>query len=835
MDRLTLLPVSVVYPSGQLSLTADQKMVRHEEMKSLGFFTKSFEPENASENGYSCGTALERALLLSQALTDRKSATLWAARGGFGASETIPFLENLLPPALPPKTLVGFSDVSFLGNYLFQRYPNFNYIHANNFFDPKLLKGSSEWERSLLLNLISTGSAPRIHQPLEWFIFETGYGTQKDIPKTIEGACIPLNMALAAVLSSVPGFKLSSPNIIFLEDINENTFRLLRLADQMLLAGLFDNTKAVILGEFQNCFEGNEETLQNFGRLLSKKTHLPVFGWEAFGHGKNRVPLVTGSSVSIVTADGKAKMSLSYESHRVSEGASVNALKPIPRHSKIHFIGIGGTGMASVAGLAKAQGHLVSGSDNPIYPPMNQTLLDLKITPAVGFRSENLQVAQPDMVVLANVVSRRNAELQPNLEFDALTKSNLPVFSFPSYLRHQFLSQSTNVVVAGTHGKTTTTSLLAHVFAENGLSPSFMVGGRPKNFGVGFDLKNPRLFVLEGDEYDSALFDKGPKFLHYEPAVALINNIEFDHADIYPNIEAIEKEFYRYAQLCSSRNGILVTNSNCPRSAAVARSSIQNADTLGITFGAKLNKDSEVPDWCLVAHSPIPTGLQIEVQTPWGEVHSTKVALFGPHNALNALGALASAHARAIFDSKTTSLSNSEFSKILKTKGSFPLLQSSLDAMASFQGVERRFEHVGTRNGVHIYDDFAHHPTAINTTLKAFKDHLKSLKSEGRLVACFDPRNATMRRSVLQKELSESFGNADLVRIGKLPIDKRLTTEELLNPKTVTDQIGPQARYFEDNNSLLACLKDELKSGDLVVFMSSGAFDNCPRNLLEML
>ena len=224
------------------------------------------------------------------------------------------------------------------------------------------------------------------------------------------------------------------------------------------------------------------------------------------------------------------------------------------------------------------------------------------------------------------------------------------------------------------------------------------------------------------------------------------------------------------------------------------------------------------------------------MKAPFGEVFEAPVGLFGPHNALNAVASLACAHAHSLFEmARSGHLQRDKFESFARDPKSFPKAASYLAALGTFEGVERRFECVGHQNGIWVYDDFAHHPTAIDTTLKGFRDHLSSLGSKGRLIACFDPRNATMRRRVLQKELTESFANADLVRFGKLPIDKRLAVEEMLDPKSVAQSIGPKAKCFDDNEELLKTLAAEVKAGDMVVFMSSGAFDGAPRNFLKLI
>lgn len=842
--------IAVVHPSGILSRPPGFQEERNAHFEERGFELHHFPTECPSENTFATGTATERAVLFAHALTSRKYPILWAARGGSGVSEILFLLENMLPPVLPPKTFIGFSDNSLLGCYLALRHPNIRYIHANHIYDPALLH--SPGLDGIVLSQLLEGKSP---EPLLFRVEPPAYPSSAQPPHFLEarethlvGPLVPLNACLAHILSAVPGCTLPQNNVLFLEDLNEEVYRFLRSIDGMRLAGFFENTQAIVLGTFSNCAFNNNKpsTEREIADLLARKLRLPVYVLPVFGHDRWRLPLVFGAPVRLSKDEILISFDPTIDNIAVS---SFKAAQGLPRSSsshsqkpKIHFTGIGGTGMAAVAGLFAASHFPISGSDGPIYPPMDKTLRDIGVQPMVGYRPENISGSRPDAVVLANVVSRRNAELKPNLEFEALLQDAIPLFSFPSALRHFFLHKARNVVVSGTHGKTTTTSFLAHLLTGVGENPSFMIGGTPKNFGIGFALRDPSLFVLEGDEYDSALFDKGPKFLHYEPTVALINNIEFDHADIYADVEAIEREFERLVALCMARGGVVVANAGDER---VRRIASEYASRV-IWFGTEKDVASvkTAAAWTLLSLQATKTGMDVSFRTPWGETCACALGLFGTHNALNAMAALASVqalHLHAHFQAlhkvapSVTPPSKTAFeaqaSLVSKT---FPLVRA-LAACGSFEGVKRRFELVGQHNDIRVYDDFAHHPTAIDTTLAGFKAYLAAAGVKGRLVACFDPRNATMRRRVLQDALAKSFAQADLVFLGKVAVDKRLAEDETLDGPGVQKSIGEKCRYFFDNEEMCDVLRSTLKPGDTVVFMSSGAFDGLPQKLFQRL
>lgn len=820
---------ALIHPAGKVRLSTEEKELRLRHLSEAGFVLHELNPEIEEQFELTAGKPLDRAVLLAQALTLRKFSYLWAARGGFGTTELVPFLENLLPPVIPPKIFVGFSDNSFLGNYLAARYPNFTYVHANHVFDPKLLISES-LDTNLLFEIIR-GQAPAPQTfNADWCSVAPRQA------ELLTGPCIPFNLSLAESYAATRHVSIPDNSILFLEDINEELFRVVRKFDSLINSGLIEKCGAIVLGNFTDCKkpDGTPASEQEIAQLIAEKAKIPVLVLKVFGHEENRLPLVAHSRVTVTLSQSAPKVQISFcAEHRQGLATQFNASLYSIRNSsdaarkpKLHFTGIGGTGMAAVAGLFSSAGFQISGSDNPIYPPMDEVIKHIGLEPVVGYHHETLEAVQPNGVVLANVISRKNAELKPNPEMQALLELNLPTMSFPSALRRFFLHETKNIVVSGTHGKTSTTSLIAQMLSHLGKDPSLFVGGSPANFQHGFRLGSGGIFVLEGDEYDSALFDKGPKFLHYEPSISLINNIEFDHADIYPNIEAIEEEFYRLACLTRDRGGIVVANMDDERVVRV----VGRAQAPVIWFGQNKIKATG-PMWQLTRCSTETDGLSALCTAPDSTQVSIKTRLFGVHNAMNTTAALAVLHALKIIESVPVADHNSI--------ASFSLSPSELEswsaAAKTFLGVKRRFELLGTANDIAIFDDFAHHPTAITTTIDAFRSYVTSAKRSGRLIVCFDPRNATMRRSVLQEQLAQSFKDADVVLLGKVPIDMRLQETEILDGKKVAQLIGAKAIYFTENTLLLEHLRRMTRSGDTVVFMSSGSFDGLPHKLQNSL
>jgi UDP-N-acetylmuramate: L-alanyl-gamma-D-glutamyl-meso-diaminopimelate ligase len=772
----------------------------------------------------------------------------------------------MLPPVISPKTMIGYSDVSFIGNLLSLRYPNFRFVMGANAYEPELmthLSGKNLDNPSLSSDYALTLEIAKGRCPAPVTVKCKGNASSP-----IRGNLFPINLSLAESMGCIKDIELPTNSVLFIEDINEDVYRILRMIDSIALAGFLSTIEAVVLGDFGNSLNASGEAAdpEILANLIAKRTGLPVFLLPNFGHGARRFPLVAGSMVTIDHAAENDWLVTITFSKQNAEPSRENTPSPCytadkqgslflgkyhPKQTSIHFLGIGGTGMAAVAGLAKKSGFGITGSDGPIYPPMSGVIAALEVTPFVGYKATNIDEASPDVVVLANAISRIDASLRRNEEFEALLNRHLPVLSFPGFLRQAFLTRTLNIVVAGTHGKTTTTSCISQSLRHLGLDPSFVIGGAPKNFDNGFHLGQSPIFVLEGDEYDTALFDKGPKFLHYEPTITLLNNIEFDHADIYQDLTAIKDEFQRLAELTAGRGGTIVANMGDAQVTDV----LQTGSHLVIGFASALldaegaNKDTEkevmigqaaeacMPLWLLTAIETHKDGSQLTIQAPNGESLRFKTTMFGKHNALNALGTLAVLQAYHISQQQPPLLQPKQFFEASLQLDS-KTLQRWCDAISSFSGVRRRFELVQHIGGVAIFDDFAHHPTAIAETLKAFRGYHAATQQTGSLRVCFDPRNATMRRNLLQTDLTNSLSLGDAVYVGKVAQDLRIPEGDRMNGHRIArdlNKMGHKARAFDESESLLEAIRTDAAPGDTIVFMSSGSFDQLPRKLAAQI
>jgi UDP-N-acetylmuramate: L-alanyl-gamma-D-glutamyl-meso-diaminopimelate ligase len=448
----------------------------------------------------------------------------------------------------------------------------------------------------------------------------------------------------------------------------------------------------------------------------------------------------------------------------------------------IHLIGICGTAMASLAGMLKQRGFRVTGSDAAAYPPMSDFLRELEIPVAQPFDAKNLD-PRPDLVVVGNAMSRGNAELEHVLD------QRIPFCSLPQLLHDEFLRGKEVLVVAGTHGKTTTTSMLAWIFDSAGLQPSFLIGGIAENFGSSFHLGQGKHFILEGDEYDTAFFDKGPKFLHYFPDSIILTSVEFDHADIYKDLDAVETAFKRLVNLIPRRGRIIAFDSgdSVERCVAKAFCPVER-------YGAKTADGFQISN---LQFEPDHTSWQVlHKGKPWADL---ECPLAGEYNAWNATAAAALAFSCGI--------PIPEIQKALKT----------------FKSVKRRLEVKAQVNGITIIDDFAHHPTAIAGTLKA----LRARYAGARLWAILEPRSNTLRRRVLQSDLARSLAGADEVivagvfRSEAVPVNERLELPELAAEIELN---GRRARLLADADEIVKTAAPEMRSGDVVAILSNGGF-----------
>ena len=469
----------------------------------------------------------------------------------------------------------------------------------------------------------------------------------------------------------------------------------------------------------------------------------------------------------------------------------------LSKNKTIHFSGICGTGMASLAVLLKLRGYKVRGSDENVYPPMSDFLLQNDISIQNGFAAKNLEVV-PDLVVIGNALSRGN------LEIEELLKRKLPYISMAELLKTYFISGKTSLVVTGTHGKTTTSSLLAWVFEHAKKDPGFFIGGIAENFGSSCYEGRGDYFITEGDEYDTAFFDKRSKFFHYLPDQLIINNLEYDHADIFNSIDDIKKSFRLMLRLIPE-NGLIVANGDDEN----VQSVIGSAFSPVIKFGFGKECDVILEN---VETSSSGSSFEVLKKDSIKSMQKQKftVNLFGTYNVLNALGVIILARHNGILD---------------KT------IQEAFD---SFKSVRRRLECIGEVNGIIVYDDFAHHPTAIRETISAIRK-----KHPGRrLIAVFEPRSNTSVLNIQKNPMIESFLDADEVilktlhRIEKIPEGRRLQISQVLKTLHKKNII---ANKFSDVNDIIKHLKTNCSSGDIVLIMSNGKFDNIHQRLLDVL
>lgn len=475
-----------------------------------------------------------------------------------------------------------------------------------------------------------------------------------------------------------------------------------------------------------------------------------------------------------------------------------------------HLIGICGTAMASLAGMLQAIGHEVTGSDQNVYPPMSTQLEGLGITIIEGYKAENTDLAR-DVTVVGNTIMRGNPELEEVLNRKLLYRSQAETVR-DEFIRKDPASQNKmssakrSLVVAGTHGKTTTTSIAAWVCEVGGLDPTFLVGGVVQNFGTSFRVTGSDHFVIEGDEYDTAFFDKKPKFMSYLPEIAIINNIEFDHADIYKDLDAIKWQFSRLMNLVPG-NGRLICGVDSPAVVEVLDSMAGKLFTTIETFGLGPNAKWQA---CEIERSG--EGTQFEVRCggeKWGQFETT---LFGDFNILNCLAVIIAADTWGISKQK---------------------IQEAFD---SFKSVKRRMEVRGIVDGVTVIDDFAHHPTAVDETLKA----LRQRYPENKLIAVFEPRSRSSRLSVFEDRYKAAFGHADHVIIAGVfnPEDAKKYGDTLLDVDQLVASIaanGRPAHTFSDADQIVSHLAPIMRNGDIVAVMSNGGFGGIHEKLLATL
>jgi len=455
----------------------------------------------------------------------------------------------------------------------------------------------------------------------------------------------------------------------------------------------------------------------------------------------------------------------------------------------IHLIGICGTAMASLAGMLQLQGHRVTGSDAAAYPPMSDLLAGLRIPVHQPYAEKNLE-PRPDLVVVGNAISRGNVELERVLD------ERIPFCSMASILHDEFLVGREPLVVAGTHGKTTTTSMLAWIYEvasrkDPALAPSFLIGGVAENFGTSFKVRPTRPFLLEGDEYDTAFFDKGPKFLHYFPDAVILTHVEYDHADIYADLAAVKTAFKRLVNLVPRRGRIVAFDGSANVTECVARAFCP-VERYGFADDShwrvtNLRHDGGLTQWTLTRSGK--------------DFAELSLPMAGEHNALNATAAAALAAGQGI------------------------PADAIVEALATFRSVKRRLEVRAVVGGVTVIDDFAHHPTAIRETLRA----LRGAYPSARLWAVLEPRSNTLRRNVFEADLVDSLALADRVVLAAVFKSESIPAAERLVPEHVVTALNARnvpATVLADADAIVASLAPQLRSGDVVAVLSNGGFGN---------
>jgi len=466
----------------------------------------------------------------------------------------------------------------------------------------------------------------------------------------------------------------------------------------------------------------------------------------------------------------------------------------IPEDVKtIHMIAICGTGMGALACILKDMGFQISGSDQKIYPPMSHYLSSKGIDIIDGFKKNNISLDQ-DLIVVGNAVTKSNPEVV------RMQKMGLNFCSMPQAINRFLASGKKPIVVTGTHGKTTTSSILAWILYTAGLDPSFIIGGILLNFNSNYRYGNGEYIVIEGDEYDTAFFDKRPKFLHYDPFMAILTSVEFDHADIFEDMNHVWKAFDIFISGISSNSTLIACN--------------ENKEVAKLVHDSKCKVEEYGRDikltWCLEGISIEPPWTFFKVLKCGKHIGTFKTKLMGEHNLLDILSAI------AIADNLLVPLD---------------VIHSGIE---SFNGIKRRQEARGIKKGITIIDDFAHHPTAVKETIRA----IKPFYSEGRLMAVFEPRTNSSMRKVFQNIYPLSFDHADIICIRKPPLLEKIPFGERFSSEQLVDDLknrGKKAYYFQDTESIIDFIVKESIAGDVVLIMSNGGFDNIHERLLDLL
>jgi UDP-N-acetylmuramate: L-alanyl-gamma-D-glutamyl-meso-diaminopimelate ligase len=471
----------------------------------------------------------------------------------------------------------------------------------------------------------------------------------------------------------------------------------------------------------------------------------------------------------------------------------------------LHILGICGTFMGGIAAIARQAGHQVTGCDANVYPPMSTQLEAQGIQLIEGFSPDQISL-KPDLFIIGNVVSRGN----PLME--AILEQGLPYQSGPQWLGEQVLQGKHVLAVAGTHGKTTTTAMLTWILQANGFEPGYLIGGVPNNFVVSARLgeqtakSKSHYFVIEADEYDTAFFDKRSKFVHYRPRTAILNNLEFDHADIFADISAIETQFHHLVRTVPGSGCLIVNAAEESLKRVIDRGCWSTVDRFGVVDRANVISVAD-PDWSLKDTQNDGFKVIFKSQEVAEVIWDQDASVTGRHNQLNALAAIAAANHIGIAP------------------------KEAAQALGTFKNVKRRMEIIGRVNGITIYDDFAHHPTAIATTVDGLRRRISN-NQKARILAVLEPRSNTMKLGVMKSQLPDSLKDADLVFAYGASSGKDALGWDL---KESLAPMGAKAQAFDDLEKLMAAVKKEAKPGDMILVMSNGGFGGVHRKLLEML
>ncbi|MBF0451067.1 MAG: UDP-N-acetylmuramate:L-alanyl-gamma-D-glutamyl-meso-diaminopimelate ligase [Candidatus Magnetomorum sp.] len=458
---------------------------------------------------------------------------------------------------------------------------------------------------------------------------------------------------------------------------------------------------------------------------------------------------------------------------------------------KIHLIAVCGTGMGALACMLKDLGLDITGSDQNVYPPMSTFLTEKGISILKGFSSDHLS-EKPDLIIVGNTVSRENPEVI------AMMDHSIPCCSMPQAIQH-FFGHKKLLLISGTHGKTTTSSLLAWLLTHADQDPSFFIGGIVQNFSSNYRIGQGPFMVIEGDEYDTAFFDKGPKFLHYQPTHVILTSVEFDHADIYRDLDHVKQSFAKLINGLSKKSLLIAYENN-----ENVRELICNCQCRCETYGAASSH------WKIQSVQVFPPWTQFDVFYNNRLFYQFKTQLMGTHNLSNILSTIAVAHDLGIEASDIAS------------------------GLESFKGIKRRQEIRGIENNITVMDDFAHHPTAVYETLCA----VKPFYSKGRMIAVFEPRTNSSRRRVFQNVYPKAFQPADIICVRQAPLLEKIPENERFSSRELVDQInanGQNAHYFETTDQIIDFVAHTAHPHDLVIIMSNGGFDNIHERLLHRL